>query len=100
MSHTPGPWTVDYEMDGCEGYSIAIPEIERMLHDVEWADPDEWSRDLANAFLISTAPDGLALAKMVMAADKKAGDCCWPSSNDWMEIVILSRFLIAKSETK
>lgn len=54
---TPGPWTVDVEMDGDEGYSITIPEIGRKLHDAEWADLQDWDRDLANAYLIAAAPE-------------------------------------------
>ena len=52
---TPRPWTLDVEMDGDEGYSIAIPEIGRMLHDTEWASPEDWGRDLANVRMIVRA---------------------------------------------
>lgn len=54
--HTPGPWTVEIDewKENCG--SISIPEIERTLHDSEWADQKDWERDLANARLIAAAP--------------------------------------------
>lgn len=51
---TPPPWTVVTETErGCcgedIGIEITIPEINRVLHSSEWADQEEWDRDLANA---------------------------------------------------
>jgi hypothetical protein len=46
--HTPGPWKVQVEEeDGLQ--NISIEEIHRALHDSEWADPEDFERDLANA---------------------------------------------------
>jgi hypothetical protein len=51
---TPGEWTV--EMDGpidddlpCD---VIIPEINRILHSTEWADPQDFGQDVANAHAI------------------------------------------------
>ncbi len=49
------PWTVETEMDGDEGYSIEIPEINRVFFDPDWADGDEWDASLANAAYIAAA---------------------------------------------
>jgi len=46
---------VAVETEAEESLTITIPEIGRCLHDWEWADADEWDRDLANAELIVTA---------------------------------------------
>jgi len=46
--HTPGPWSVQVEED--DGFqNISIEEIHRCLHDTEWAEPEDFERDLANA---------------------------------------------------
>ena len=58
---TPGEWTV--EMDGptdedspCD---VIIPEINRILHSTEWADPEDFERDVANAEAIALAHNAL-----------------------------------------
>lgn len=52
---TARPWSVAVETEAEDGLTITIPEIGRCLHDWEWADAEEWERDLANADLIVTA---------------------------------------------
>lgn len=52
---TPRPWTLEVSTEGDDGMTIAISEINRCLHDWEWADTEDWDRDLANADLIVTA---------------------------------------------
>jgi len=50
--HTPGPWSVHVEEDN--GFqNISIKEIHRCLYDTEWADPEDFERDLANACRIA-----------------------------------------------
>jgi hypothetical protein len=50
--HTPGPWSVHVEEDN--GFqNISIEEIHRCLYDTEWADPEDFERDLANACRIA-----------------------------------------------
>ena len=54
--HTPGPWKMQVEDDG-DGYgTIWVDPMGRLIHDSEWATPDEWDKDLANARLIADAP--------------------------------------------
>lgn len=52
---TARPWSVAVETEAEDGLTITIPEIGRCLHDWEWADAEEWDRDLANADLIVAA---------------------------------------------
>lgn len=60
-SHTPTPWTVSVEeyeadLDGrVTAGMICIYEINRMIHDTDWADSDDWDRDMANADFIVRA---------------------------------------------
>lgn len=56
-AHTPGPWTVEIEEYEENSGTITIPEINRILHDPEWAQEDEWELDVANARLIAAAPE-------------------------------------------
>jgi len=58
---TPGEWTL--EMDGptnddspCD---VIIPEINRILHSTEWADPEDFEQDVANAESIVAAHNAL-----------------------------------------
>lgn len=51
---TEGNWTVEIEEYGKSG-SVSIPEINRILHDTEWADPDDFEQDQANAQWIAEA---------------------------------------------
>lgn len=63
MTHTPGPWKVgpidDTVVTASDGSEIAAI-------DGDYSDPDLWPIMEANARLITTAPDGLALAHMVI----------------------------------
>jgi hypothetical protein len=103
MSYTPGPWTVEIE-DG-ESRTISIPEIGRCLHDSEWAEPEEWERDLANARLIAAAPELLEAVKaMQLACDEwaaeftqKTREINWAVVND---AYIKASNAIAKAEGK
>lgn len=52
---SPRPWTVEVETEGEDGRLITIPEIHRCLHDWDWAETEDWERDLANADLIVQA---------------------------------------------
>jgi hypothetical protein len=55
---TSRPWSLNVEVEGSgdeDGLTIVIPEIGRCLHDWEWADASDWTRDLANAELIVAA---------------------------------------------
>ncbi len=54
-SPTPLPWSLEVEEYECRSGTITISEINRLLHDNEWADPEDWDRDLANAELIVRA---------------------------------------------
>jgi hypothetical protein len=65
---TPGEWSV--EMDGpsddespCD---VIIPEINRILHSTEWADPEDFEQDVANAEAIALAHN--ALPALIAAA--------------------------------
>jgi DNA repair exonuclease SbcCD ATPase subunit len=48
----PGEWSVEVEEYGASG-CVAIPEINRNLHDTEWADPLDFERDQSNADAIA-----------------------------------------------
>jgi hypothetical protein len=58
---TPGEWTV--EMDGPDDddspCDVVIPEINRILHSTEWADPEDFEQDVANAEAIVAAHNAL-----------------------------------------
>ena len=45
---TKGEWTVEIEEYGNSG-TVTIPEINRILHDTDWADPQDFQRDQDNA---------------------------------------------------
>ncbi len=84
---TPGEWTV--EMDGPDDddspCDVLIPEINRILHSTEWADPEDFERDVANAEAIIAAHNALPLliaaarAKVpeVIGEKHKKGDWWW-----------------------
>lgn len=60
---TDGPWTLDVEENSPgEGTSIAIRQINRLMHDVEWADPEDWEQNLANSEFIADARTDLPAA--------------------------------------
>ena len=56
--HSKLPWSIEVEIydEDEDGTPIAgmitIPEIERVLHDPDWADSEDWDRDMANGDLI------------------------------------------------
>jgi hypothetical protein len=52
---TPGPWTVGVEEYEDKYGDISIPEISRLLHGTEWAEPEEWDTDLEIAKFIALA---------------------------------------------
>jgi len=58
---TPGEWTV--EMDGPDDddspCDVVIPEIHRILHSTEWADPQDFEQDVANAEAMVAAYNAL-----------------------------------------
>jgi len=58
---TPGEWTV--EMDGPDDddspCDVIIPEINRILHSTEWADSEDFERDVANARAMVAAHNAL-----------------------------------------
>lgn len=45
---TKGEWTVEIEEYGNSG-TVTMPEINRILHDTEWADPQDFQLDQDNA---------------------------------------------------
>lgn len=49
------PWSVQVEEYEPGVGTIEIPEINRLLHDDDWADSDDWERDLVIAELIVNA---------------------------------------------
>ena len=50
---TKGDWTVEIEEYGKSG-NVSIPEINRLIHDTDWADPEDFEQDQANAEAIAT----------------------------------------------
>jgi hypothetical protein len=58
---TPGEWTV--EMDGPDDdespCDVVIVEINRILHSTEWADPQDFEQDVANAEAMVAAHNAL-----------------------------------------
>lgn len=58
---TPGKWTVemDGQSDDDSPCDVIIPEINRILHSTEWADPEDFERDVANAEAIALAHNAL-----------------------------------------
>ena len=58
---TLGEWTV--EMDGPDDddspCDVVIPEINRILHSTDWADPEDFDQDVANAEAIVAARNAL-----------------------------------------
>ena len=93
-SATPGPWTVsieECEEYGCERGELSIVEIERMFHSCEWAEANDWGRDVANVDLITYlrnhVPDILEaledrerLTFMIRSANKTGG---WFQEHVW-----------------
>jgi hypothetical protein len=77
---TKRPWSVSVETEAEDGLTITIPEIGRCLHDWEWADAEEWERDLANADLIVTAVnerDALLSEVAKLRAETLKGICVY-----------------------
>lgn len=58
---TPGEWTVEMEgpTDEDSPCDVIILEINRILHSTEWADPEDFERDVANAEAIALAHNAL-----------------------------------------
>jgi hypothetical protein len=64
---TARPWHVEIECDQDNDGNelpgeVYIPEINRLLHDAEWADAEDWETDKANAALIVAAVNAHDLA--------------------------------------
>ncbi len=77
MTHTPGPWQIDY--DGINGNIASIGPIYGSLE----LDPGN-PYQMANAHLVSAAPDLLAACEGILAAFKEsvaAGD-------DWTASIV------------
>jgi hypothetical protein len=77
---TKRPWSVSVETEAEDGLTITIPEIGRCLHDWEWAEAEEWERDLANADLIVTAVnerDALLSEVATLRAEALKGICVY-----------------------
>ena len=49
---TKGPWEVEIEEYGNSG-SVTVTGLKRLLHDTEWADPEDFEQDQANAHCIA-----------------------------------------------
>ena len=56
---TPAPWTCEIEEYEEAWGTVTIPEIGRILHDPEWADPEDWQRDVDNALMLVAARNSL-----------------------------------------
>ena len=58
---TPGEWTleIDWPYDDESPCDVVIVEINRMLHSTEWADPNDFERDVANARAMVAAHNAL-----------------------------------------
>lgn len=96
--HTPGPWAT--ETDWLTDYTtvVVLPSknntaIARCEHNWNEADYSErrisWKEAECNARLITTAPDGLALAQAILA------DCTDTTPQAWIE---MASALVAKAE--
>lgn len=73
--HTPTPWRVEVEEYEENSGQISIEPINRLLHDPDWADPEDWGRDLTNARFIVRAVnshqalvDALRMCETVLSA--------------------------------
>ena len=98
--HTPGPWKVWSE----EGLTGTGKQRVSICRDVETDDSehvcvaesqhDDRETAFANARLVSTAPDGLALAQMVVKLDANLSTM---QVKDWDACVAAARALIAKA---
>lgn len=74
---TPGPWTVDEETEVGDGLRLlTIPEIERNLHDDEWAEEKDWERDRANAAFIAAAREAIPALCTALEAAWGERDAC------------------------
>lgn len=101
--HTPGPWTIGTETRGSEICTIhGVPtqptedgkgqewvyiHYPRII-DGEWHWISEGEK-IANARLITTAPDGLTLAQSILA------DCTDATPVEWIE---MARGIVRKAE--
>ena len=92
--YTPGPWEIGTETRGCEVCTIygvppqptedGIGQQWVYIHyprviDGDWHWPDE-NEKIANARLITTAPDGFALAQAILS------DCTDTTPKAWIEM--------------
>lgn len=97
MSHTPGKWEVrepfSYKLDGASIW-VVQPTGSMLVAQVAGLAGFDYS----NAKIISTAPDGLALAEMVIEAGtgKLTGGPIQPHYVDWIAIVAAARALVEK----
>lgn len=62
--HTPGPWVVEPEADG--GFAILGDDYEIAIVTPPDDDSEAIGSAVADANLIATAPDGLALARAIL----------------------------------
>ncbi len=66
-----GEWKVEIEEYDNSG-SVIVNGLDRLLHDVEWADPEEFKQDQANANFIAAAHNAMpALCDELDAARKQ-----------------------------
>ena len=77
---TPGEWSTEIEEYGNSG-SIVIPEIERSLHDTEWADPEDFQRDQDNANFI--AASRTAVPSLLDDVERLEAEAGTPSDDYW-----------------
>ena len=66
-----GPWSLEVELDGAddEKYgTICIAQINRNLHDSEWAARDDWDADLANGEFIVALRNAYPLLRERLSA--------------------------------
>jgi hypothetical protein len=77
---TLGPWTLEIEGDADDPLLISIREIQRSLHDYDWAEAEDWERDLANAEFIAHAREDMPMLLREVRAlrariEKALGHC-------------------------
>lgn len=90
----PLPWTLEveeleYAPDGSVDVgTILIPEIKRMLHDIEWAESEDWKRDLANGTLIV---EGLNYLPALLAENKRLREAlaAAPTPDDYAVLIAM-----------
>lgn len=82
---TKGKWRLEideYEGDGDEvSGQMLITGLNRVMHDPEWAEPDEWKQSLANAEFIAAAHNSLpALLDQLDALEAEVARLDWLAS--------------------